>query len=743
MDVTCPACNTRYEFDEALVSSKGTTVKCTNCGHQFKVYRPDGASGLDGWAVRTTDGRELRFKAMRELQAAITTSKVSREDVLIPGDGGEPRRLGRIEELQSFFSLGDESVPTTRRRHDTPTGHHDGLQDLVKTKVRGSDTTSESVTRSHPVKVDRDGEPLPARSGKTLRPPRESGPSLPPEPKTLPRAEGLPPDIRERFDSEVSEENPVPRPAAGRRPTRLGREAPAAIPPDRPTVVRNERPHASRHGQREAVDALTRAVRAELGPSSDAEAARGEREVVEVGFDDVTNPRGRRPADDSGNVPRASDEDTMGDADAAEAVVAAAIGPRPAARAAASAKAPASAKPPPSVPAEDVRISEAPETPSPSAARPSVLRRSEVYSDPRFSGYTPRGKRPTLARWVVGIIGLGVIAVAGFTAVKRLAPTAEQLPTAAASDSRVDKFLQEGETRLGEGDIEGAKDHFNKASGVTESDPRVWRALARIEVVRADLAWLELQVLDENADGRASLEQRLTRDVERARNAVGRAIELAADDPLTVSVQIDVLRLEGKSADARKLSPKVDGAGPDADRARALLDLLEEQPNYSSVVDRLRSAARSERKLGRAQSLLIYTLHRAEKDEEARKELEALLALNPEHVMVVPLRAMLDGKKVAASKDTEDDKKTAPPPGPAPVSPASMPRPSSGTGNGHFEFDKEPVHKPAPQPAPDPSPDPPSPDPAPDPPSPAPETPAPTPDPAPSPPPVDTSDLPE
>ncbi len=742
MDVTCPACNTRYEFDEALVASKGTTVKCTNCGHQFKVFRPDGASGLDGWVVRTTDGRELKFKAMRELQAAITTRKVSREDVLIPGDGAEPRRLGRIEELQSFFSLGEEVAPTTRRRHDTPTSHHDGVsQDLVKTKVRGSETTSESVTRAHPSAVDREGEPLPARSGKTLRPPRDSGRELPPEPKTLPRAEGLPPDVRERFDSEVSGEVPPAR----RRATKLGRRTPDEVPPDRPTEIRSAGPHASRHGQLDAIDALHRAVRDELGPASDPDAVPpAARPPTEVAFEDVTNPRAERPTDATDDGPLPSDDDTLGDTDAAEAVVARALGPKPRV-APAPPKLPqvaaaadvdvdedqsVSAGLPSSFAVPDMRISEAPETPTPSAARPSVLRRSDVYSDPRFSGYTTRGKRPTLARWVVGIMAVGLIGVAAFTAVKRLTPTADQVPTAApGDDGRVDKFLEEGEVRLAEGDVEGAKDHFNKASGVTETDPRVWRALARTEVVRADLAWLELQVLDVEAEGRGSLEQRLTRSVERARSAADRALELAPDDPLTTSIQMDVLRLEGKSTEARKLSPKVDGAGPDADRARALLDLLEAKPNYSSIIDRLRSAARSERKLGRAQSLLVFTLVRADKRDEARKELEALIATSDRHVMVIPLRALLDGEKVAASKEKGDEengtKPEVKPPVPPVHNPVTVPRPRPH--GGHFEFEDEPDLKPHPTPTPDP------PEPQ--------DQPAPAPDPTPAP--VDTSDLPE
>ena len=38
MDVTCERCQTRYAFDAALVADRGTTVKCNNCGHVFRIF---------------------------------------------------------------------------------------------------------------------------------------------------------------------------------------------------------------------------------------------------------------------------------------------------------------------------------------------------------------------------------------------------------------------------------------------------------------------------------------------------------------------------------------------------------------------------------------------------------------------------------------------------------------------------------------------------------------------------------
>ena len=103
MDVICERCSTEYEFDDALVSERGTTVKCTTCSHQFKVRRADAAGQVESWVVRTVDGRTLEFTALRDLQAAITRRTITREDVLAKGSA-RPRRLGSITELEPFFA---------------------------------------------------------------------------------------------------------------------------------------------------------------------------------------------------------------------------------------------------------------------------------------------------------------------------------------------------------------------------------------------------------------------------------------------------------------------------------------------------------------------------------------------------------------------------------------------------------------------------------------------------------------
>src|SRR4051794_7174103 len=52
MDVRCESCQTVYEFDDARVKETGVTVKCTQCGHIFKVRKRGqrGPSTLPGMA---------------------------------------------------------------------------------------------------------------------------------------------------------------------------------------------------------------------------------------------------------------------------------------------------------------------------------------------------------------------------------------------------------------------------------------------------------------------------------------------------------------------------------------------------------------------------------------------------------------------------------------------------------------------------------------------------------------------
>ncbi len=104
MDVRCGLCGTEYDFDDALISERGTTVQCTECGFQFKVYPEQPLSGLERWFVRSGSGAgwEREYTSLKDLQLAIRQGDIGPADLLFRGTS-EPRPLASIAELEPLF----------------------------------------------------------------------------------------------------------------------------------------------------------------------------------------------------------------------------------------------------------------------------------------------------------------------------------------------------------------------------------------------------------------------------------------------------------------------------------------------------------------------------------------------------------------------------------------------------------------------------------------------------------------
>lgn len=116
MDVTCERCSTEYEFDETLLSGRGTSVKCTNCGHVFKVY-PQNAEAPDpstsSWRLRSKDGSVDAIDSLRELQRRIASGELTPDDQISRGGDGW-KTLGSIPELETFFRAAGVPIETGR-----------------------------------------------------------------------------------------------------------------------------------------------------------------------------------------------------------------------------------------------------------------------------------------------------------------------------------------------------------------------------------------------------------------------------------------------------------------------------------------------------------------------------------------------------------------------------------------------------------------------------------------------------
>ena len=629
MDVTCERCGTEYDFDDALVSERGTTVKCTNCNAQFRVFRPVPSAGPERWVVRTVDGRELVFQALRELQAAISTGVVGREDVLSRG-GGRPRRLGSIAELEPFFK---QAVAVSA----TSTAPGLGLPTARVGQARQEGSVAFSMQqlggamRAHPAAH-------PYEEG----PPKRSG-TLPPPPPVLHvpsagdrsevRATGrgggdpvvntaltgsmTPTSVApgQRLESlvaaDLAEPVTVPR-VDPRGPTvhveaRTVKEQSLAVPigpagAGAPQVVASGAPRAFA-GDAAAQDGAYADTVAALG----AVARQVEGPLArEPAPHEEPPPPARRP-EESGVVERragGASRDPSRNEDTA-----------PRARPPGASNTPllddaakhlsameGRGKPSGTVP---------PITPTPGEVRVSYIGEPEPSVSPRFSMATP-SKRNSSVRWIVGVVLVGATALLAATVGRKYFTAPAPAPTAAApvADDRVVTFLAEAEKRLREGDLEGAKEQLDKASVLAENDPQVAAHLAHLAVVRADLRWLEVRVLPPQGPEAQGAIAELNFAIDKMKKAVETARTLAPNDAAVKRYRLDALRIAGDRAGARALVTELPGGSktPEDSLTLAALDLLEEKPAWPTVIERLRAATTADGNLGRARAMLVYAL---------------------------------------------------------------------------------------------------------------------------------------
>lgn len=596
MDVTCERCSTAYEFDDALVSERGTTVKCTNCGHQFKVKRPQAAGAPERWLVRTIDGRELEFKALRELQTAIAQTQISRDDVLLRG-GSRPRRLGSIAELEPFF-IGAGPHPShgttmglgdPQRRQRTPTPHGLGVAGLpgpqrtegsvaipLPTGPRELDGLDDETSVMPPSLEPRTA---PRRPLPSVPPPRPQRRSVPPAlpgaayPGVVVSPAGAPqiPDgeaARPR-NAEFQRTLPVPLDDALPPPARIPHVEIASASPFEPATQ----------------------LRVPSGPPS-------------PGYGGVN--------DDARGLPPL---------------------PEP------SQSSPSYSNPRGSVP---------PATPTPGIIRGSYSN-EDTYGEPRFSSLPSAPQRTGAARWIVGFVVAGMLALA-FATVGRKFLVPGGASTGPVADERIVTLLQEGEKSLLDGDIEAAQEQFAKASVLADRDARVATDLAHLASVRGDIAWLRVRLLPDGDPDLGTAKRELDQAAERARKAAAVAAELAPNDPAVIRARIDALRFAGDVAGARKLVSSISAGSSQPDNALALaeLDLAEAKPDWPTVIGRLRTALSGDQNLGRARAMLVYALARSGDVTAAKAELERIISLPRPHPLVRPIRAFVSREGGAA-----------------------------------------------------------------------------------------------
>jgi predicted Zn finger-like uncharacterized protein len=280
--------------------------------------------------------------------------------------------------------------------------------------------------------------------------------------------------------------------------------------------------------------------------------------------------------------------------------------------------------------------------------------------EPRFSAPSMRSRA---LRWVVVLVVLGMLGVAGATVGRKyLAIAMRPAPASPAMEGRVDKLLEDGNRALGEGDLETAKESFDKASALAERDPRVLIDLARLDAARADTDWLKARLLSaDQPDVLAAGKRQAQQSADRALRAADRAAEVAADDPKVVRAKIDALRLSGNLLGARALVVRVGATAgqPETAYVLAALDLAEPTPSWPAVLDRLKAAA-GESNLGRARAALVYALVRSGDVAGAKAELEKMSAATHPYPLLPELRAWAGRTSAVSAPEADAGKRAAP-----------------------------------------------------------------------------------
>jgi tetratricopeptide (TPR) repeat protein len=268
------------------------------------------------------------------------------------------------------------------------------------------------------------------------------------------------------------------------------------------------------------------------------------------------------------------------------------------------------------------------------AASPSAVE-EELYSLPR---------RRRVGGWIVAVVLLLAVGVGGW-AVARPYLVARSEAGAVRVDPRARQFVTDGERAMSDGNLDSAQEAFDKASALAEHDPRVLLDEARVSAARADVPWLKLRLLPADATEEArTTKMQLDDAVARTNRWADAAVAAASGDPAAARAKLDAQRLAGDREAARSSVAKVLALGSQAETSYVLaaLDLAEQDPLWTTVIDRLRTAAAGEGNAGRARAALVYALAKSGDRDGARAELGKLDALTRPYPLVPNLHALVD-----------------------------------------------------------------------------------------------------
>lgn len=669
MNVECEKCGTEYEIDDARISEAAITVKCTHCGHIFRVEPSEGgpfsggfgslnepAAPVDRWRVRRRSGEQLDFDDMNTLRQWIRDGRVTREDEISKtGESWKP--IGQFIELAQLFgneddpraSVGPPRVSEPPRRSmpsdaPRPPVNRDELLDVSDVRLQGLDQESDLYQPSSMFgRLEIDPSPPPRMSPDQPLGGLSVGPPIAPPPGDGGRgrpASGPPPVVHA----------PPRRPSA--RPSMHGHLPPAPpAPPRRPSS-----PHLPPPAGGPSRPPGTNALRPPPGlrpPPTGGLRPPNTGSVRPPNTGPVRPPMGR--ASVNRLPPHRDSVPGLGRVDGGpprhrESVVVGGVRR-------------------PSLPG---RAPGPPTGPGMPAHRDSNFDMGfEGEAPPRYAAHDGGGAGRGFLMGVLTMIalaGIGYFVYDNYYAPDRtIAETPTPPPTQAAPD--VDRALQRAaaawsrDTEVGLAEAEDAYNEVLRLLGTPPGQPgsagRAHVGLARVALARAEYARIDGD--DARADTQLALADR----------ALAVARTLGQDIPGLELALAELHRLRGEPELAEsylaraRTQPEL---AAEAALITAALRLHTDKP--ADAAEPLGLLSTEARALPRAAWLRAAALRAAERPAEARGVLEALLAHNPDHEPARRLLATLPG----GESDEEVDA-AVPDAAPAPTPPKPRPTP--------------------------------------------------------------------
>ena len=114
MDVRCEKCQTEYELDESRLKPGGVTVKCTNCGHMFKIRKRTPTNvGLatvqDAAPPGPAPTRPQRQSSKNDVPSALSDSPSgpnSERQWMVRLENGDQKTWSELATLQQWIVAG-------------------------------------------------------------------------------------------------------------------------------------------------------------------------------------------------------------------------------------------------------------------------------------------------------------------------------------------------------------------------------------------------------------------------------------------------------------------------------------------------------------------------------------------------------------------------------------------------------------------------------------------------------------